>query len=368
MQTFQWNPSFMTGLVEVDEQHHHLIDLINQFGESITRPEGISAEELEVLFNNLADYTQYHFSNEEAMMVREGLLPVYIAHHREAHDAFMDKIAMLYRYIKKQGFGVSRTLFSFLTHWITFHILGEDQCMARQLSAIESGMSPEKAYLARDDRHDPATESLLTALNGLFSIVSQRNQQLLELNATLEARVTERTQALLAANQRLDTLANTDLLTNLPNRRRALNILAHEWQLSIQEGSPLACMMLDADGFKQVNDHYGHDAGDAVLRDLAHCLEHAVRNDDVVCRLGGDEFLIICTNTPLSGALQLAQKVLNTVNQLVVPVGTGEWQGHISIGAAVRTESMRGIDDLIKKADQGLYAAKQKGRNRVESV
>lgn len=67
-------------------------------------------------------------------------------------------------------------------------------------------------------------------------------------------------------------------------------------------------------------------------------------------------------------ALQLAQKVLHTVNQLVVPVGTGEWQGHISIGVAVRTESMRGIDDLIKKADQGLYAAKQKGRNRVESV
>ena len=94
MQTFQWNPSFMTGLVEVDEQHHHLTDLSNQFGESITRPEGISAEELEVLFNNLADYTQYHFSNEEAMMVREGLLPVYIAHHREAHDAFMDEIAM----------------------------------------------------------------------------------------------------------------------------------------------------------------------------------------------------------------------------------------------------------------------------------
>lgn len=368
MQTFQWNPSFMTGLVEVDEQHRHLTDLINHLGMVITRPEEVDSSELEAIFNTLADYTQHHFSNEEALMVRKGLIPAYIASHRKTHDTFLDEIALLYRYIKREGIGVGRTLFHFLTHWITFHILGEDQCMARQIRAIESGVSPEDAYLARDDRHDPATEALLTALNSLFSIVSQRNQQLLELNTTLEARVTERTQALLEANQRLRTIANTDWLTNLPNRRRALHILSNEWTLSLEDETPLTCMVLDADGFKSVNDTYGHDAGDVVLRSLAQCFQDAIRPSDVVCRLGGDEFLIICPLTPLPDALELAQNVLRAVNALVVPVNGGQWHGRTSIGVAMRTAPMHNVDDLIKKADEGLYAAKQKGRNRVEYV
>ncbi len=368
MQTFQWNPSFLTGLMDVDEQHHHLIDLINHLGTVITRPEGVMPSELESIFSTLADYTQHHFSNEEAMMVRKRLLPAYITSHRRVHDTFLDEIALLYRYIKREGIGVGRTLFSFLTHWITFHILGKDQCMARQIRAIETGTSPEDAYLARDNHHDPATEALLSALNGLFSIVSQRNQQLLELNATLEARVTERTQALLEANQRLRTIANTDGLTGLPNRRRALHILSREWEHSQEDSTPLACMMLDADGFKGVNDTYGHDAGDMVLRNLAQCLQHAVRPQDVACRLGGDEFFIICPCTTLDEALDLAHKVLRAVNALVIPLTGGHWRGRTSIGVAIRTEAMHNVDNLIKKADKGLYAAKQKGRNRVECV
>jgi hemerythrin len=368
MQAFQWDPTFVTGLVEVDEEHHHLTDLINRFGNSITQPEGVNHSELETIFSELADYTQRHFTHEEALMVSKRLLPAYIAFHRQIHDTFMDEIALLYRHIKKQRLDTSQNLFTFLTHWITFHTLGEDHRMARQVFAIESGVTPEEAYRNSGDSHDPATSMLLTALNGLFSMVSQRNQELLELNANLEARVAERTQALQQANQRLDTLANTDLLTNLPNRRRALSILAHEWTLSQHHAAPLACMMLDADGFKCVNDTYGHDAGDTVLQSLAQCLQHAVRNDDVVCRLGGDEFLIICAQTPLPGALLLAQKVLHEVNQLVVPVKAGVWRGRVSIGVAVRIESMNHMEDLIKKADESLYAAKQSGRNRVSSM
>lgn len=365
MQAFQWSSTFLTGLVDVDEQHHHLTDLINRFGDSITQPEGTSFAELEVIFSELADYTQYHFTHEEGLMTGKGLLPSYIAFHRQIHDTFMDEIALLYRHIKQKRWDTSQNLFTFLTHWITFHTLGEDHRMARQISAIESGASPEEAYQNSGDSHDPATSMLLTALNGLFSMVSQRNQELLELNANLEARVTERTQALQEANQRLDMQANTDLLTNLPNRRQAMSRCAYEWKLSVEESTPLTCMMIDADGFKGVNDTYGHDAGDSVLQELAQVLQYAVRNDDVVCRLGGDEFLIICTKTPLSGALQLAQKVLEEVNQLVVKVGTGEWRGRISIGVAARTDSMNEMDDLIKKADENLYVAKQQGRNRV---
>jgi hemerythrin len=91
-------------------------------------------------------------------------------------------------------------------------------------------------------------------------------------------------------------------------------------------------MMIDADSFKQINDTQGHDAGDSVLRALSKQLLHAVRNDDIVCRLGGDEFLIICAGTPLDGAMMLAESIREEVAALRVPAGAGEWVGSISVG------------------------------------
>jgi hemerythrin len=167
------------------------------------------------------------------------------------------------------------------------------------------------------------------------------------------------------ANQRLEDLANTDVLTKLPNRRYALRSFALEWAAAVRSGAPLACLMIDADGFKVINDTHGHDAGDAVLRALAAQLQHAVRTDDLVCRLGGDEFLIICAGTPLKGALLLAEAIRSEVAALRVPAGAGEWRGSISIGVAARTDAMNGLDDLMKEADLGLYAAKRNGRNCV---
>jgi hemerythrin len=124
-------------------------------------------------------------------------------------------------------------------------------------------------------------------------------------------------------------------------------------------------MMIDADGFKQINDTHGHDAGDGVLRALARQLRDAVRTDDLVCRLGGDEFLIICADTPMDGALQLAEKIRSEVAALRVAAGTGEWRGSISVGVAVRTAEMSSMEDLLKTADLGVYAAKRNGRNCV---
>jgi hemerythrin len=124
--------------------------------------------------------------------------------------------------------------------------------------------------------------------------------------------------------------------------------------------------MIDADGFKQINDNYGHDAGDEVLKQLSKVLSHAVRNDDIVCRLGGDEFLIICPDTSVNGALLVANKMREKVANLRVPVNGGEWIGSVSVGVAVRTSTMQSLEELIKASDEGLYIAKLNGRNRVE--
>ena len=167
------------------------------------------------------------------------------------------------------------------------------------------------------------------------------------------------------ANQKLGELASTDVLTGLSNRRHAMQILEHLWAESIKNSTPLACMMIDADGFKEINDSYGHDAGDIVLRELAKELQYAVRTDDIVCRLGGDEFLIICPNTNEEGSMHIANITHSKISELTVEVAGGAWKGSISVGVAVKTDSMQTPGNLIKAADRGVYAAKKVGKNCV---
>jgi hemerythrin len=358
----------MTGLDVVDEQHHRLVDVINRFGDVVMRRKGVSAIEMETVFAELAAYARYHFAAEESLMAAMRLDPRHVAQHRQSHASFIDEVTQLHDGVAPNNRGAAKSLMQFLTHWLAYHILGSDQFMAKQIAAIQAGSRPEDAYLADMLSDDPATDALLAALNGLFQQVSQRNRELVKLNKSLEARVAERTHALTEANRQLDHLANTDILTGLPNRRYALRQFAAEWEAALRDGTPLSCMMIDADGFKQINDSYGHDAGDAVLCALATQLKDTVRTDDIVCRLGGDEFLILCSRTPLEGALQLAESLRRTVAALRVPAGCGEWRGSVSIGVATRTAATRGLEDLMKMADLGVYAAKHGGRNRVAAA
>ena len=123
--------------------------------------------------------------------------------------------------------------------------------------------------------------------------------------------------------------------------------------------------MIDADDFKPVNDTYGHDAGDQVLIKLAETLKDELRTDDVLCRLGGDEFFVICPATDAGGARQAAENLLAAVNGLTVDLGGGHWKGRVSIGAAVRIPGMAKAHDLIVAADGAVYEAKRTGRNRI---
>lgn len=369
MDAFLWNHCFTTGLLDVDAQHHKLVEVINRFGDLVIQQETAKPEQLQAIFDELAAYARYHFDSEESLMEAAPLDPGYIAQHRAVHNSFMEEVASLRRRMQTEQQHLGHKLLEFLSHWLAYHILGDDQLMARQIVAVKAGTPPNQAWRTqRNQTGDAATDALLSALNSLFLQVSERNRELARVNASLEERVFLRTQELHAANLRLDDLANTDLLTGLPNRRQAMSTFTCEWEYATQTHTPLACMMIDADGFKGVNDNYGHDAGDTVLKALATRLKHSVRNDDVVYRLGGDEFLILCTNTPRTGALQLAEKVRAEVNRLIVPTGDGQWQGSISIGVALRTADMRTPEDLMKKADEGLYLAKAKGRNRVAST
>lgn len=368
MNWFEWNPCLATGLEKIDDQHHRLVDLINQFGDALLRSQGASAQDIATLFDALTDYAVYHFREEEGLMGQVGVAPEFIAHHAKEHAQFLEDLTQLHAGMAGHNQDEAHALIEFLTNWLAFHILGSDQVAAWLINAARKGIESSEALQSYHRSQDPATATLLHAVNRLFSQVSERNRTLYELNRTLEERVQERTQALSQLNQRLEHLAMTDVLTGLPNRRSALLALQELWCASSASDAPMACMMIDADGFKGINDTCGHDAGDEVLRQLSRRLKNALRTDDQVFRLGGDEFLVICRTTALDVAMQIAEKVRKDVASLQVHSGACCWKGSVSVGVAVRTLKMQAVEDLLKTADEGVYAAKRNGRNCVATA
>jgi len=170
---------------------------------------------------------------------------------------------------------------------------------------------------------------------------------------------------LAVANRRLATAALTDLLTGLPNRRSAMDQLEQAWSAASRSGLPLSVMVIDIDHFKQINDSYGHAAGDLVLREAAATLRASARREDSVCRIGGEEFLVICPNTDLKSAIQSAERLRTNLGTKRIAIGQAEKTLTVSIGVATRESDIADIDALVSLADQALYAAKDSGRNQT---
>jgi diguanylate cyclase (GGDEF)-like protein/hemerythrin-like metal-binding protein len=367
MKSFNWDAHFETGLAEIDKQHQYLVHIINQFG-SLLAENTVHIEDVSRLYNQLADYAVYHFREEEKTMLECKLSDLHLNRHILIHKGFLDEVTSIYSNISMDKLDNAQTLLKYLIHWLAYHLLGEDQDMANQIKAIQSGMSPREAYKKLEQERNSATAPLLEALNGLFEQVSLRNKDLKRLNESLEEKVALRTRELSEANLHLEELSLTDALTGLPNRRHAMRCLSTHWEEALKNDSSLICMMIDADHFKEVNDIYGHDAGDMVLIKLAKTLQHSLRNDDVVCRIGGDEFFIICPNTDKKGGMHIAELTRKAVSELRVPTGDESWHGSISVGVASRLHSMKSHEELIKEADKCVYKAKKAGKNCVRTI
>jgi two-component system cell cycle response regulator len=164
-------------------------------------------------------------------------------------------------------------------------------------------------------------------------------------------------------NRRLQESAMTDLLTELPNRRYATEYLGKEWAASERSGQELTCLMVDVDHFKRFNDRYGHETGDEVLTEVAGILRDAARTSDLVCRFGGEEFLVICSATNATAAQHLAERLRIAVESKKFTAGN--LRVTISVGVAIRNATMKTDKELVRKADRALLLAKRSGRNRV---
>ncbi len=157
--------------------------------------------------------------------------------------------------------------------------------------------------------------------------------------------------------------ANYDALTALPNRRLFHDRLAQEIKKSNRTGYPLALLFIDLDGFKQINDRFGHDKGDLLLVEVARRVEKCVRETDTVARLGGDEFTVILSN--YGSCTDVERIALSVIHELGLPFQLQEQTGLISasVGIALYPDDARDVEELLKCADQAMYAAKKSGRN-----
>jgi diguanylate cyclase (GGDEF)-like protein len=125
--------------------------------------------------------------------------------------------------------------------------------------------------------------------------------------------------------------------------------------------------MIDIDHFKQINDTFGHPAGDQVLRALADLCRQCLRREDILSRFGGEEFLVLLPETNLKNALGVAERLRRKATHQAITTGQGDVHIAISIGVAARCERMKNLMDLIRRADESLYAAKQAGRDQVKA-
>lgn len=376
METFHWDEHFTTGIESIDRQHRRLVQLINDLGVSLIEGQRQGPEALQVTFDQLADYAQGHFRQEEALMAHEGVATAFLAAHHRQHAEFAHQLGLMWA---SRGATPSpaEVLHGFLSAWLAMHILGEDQSMVRQIKAIRAGTPAIEAHRREASHDDNATAALLLAIQSLYRVLAQQNSDLMQANLRLEARVLERTQALAGANtaltelnQRLEALSNIDGLLGIANRRHFDTRLDAEWRRSLREQYPLSLLMIDVDHFKRYNDHYGHPAGDLCLQALARAVgapPALKRPADLLARYGGEELVVLLPDTPEAGAMAVAGEIQRAVARLQLPHADSPVAAVVTVSIGVATQAPKAgcaAAELLAAADSALYCAKAAGRNR----
>ncbi|MBK8266882.1 MAG: diguanylate cyclase [Planctomycetes bacterium] len=193
------------------------------------------------------------------------------------------------------------------------------------------------------------------------SDLAKRTREVHRINA--EMALTH--QRLNQANEQLRRMATTDELTGMLNRREAMNRLEQLWISMGRYNQLFSCIMIDIDYFKRFNDTHGHAAGDRVLKATAQVLRMNCRKSDLVCRVGGEEFLILCPGVGTKGAGVCAEHLRSAVESTAVDYEGTPLMVTISLGIAEATKALPNYDELLKHADEALYASKDAGRNRT---
>ncbi|CAM3584159.1 diguanylate cyclase [Arcobacter aquimarinus] len=206
-------------------------------------------------------------------------------------------------------------------------------------------------------------ESSILEVSYLSSAFEDMSESIYKYQNSLEEQVKERTKELIDKNQELLKLSITDKLTEIYNRAKLDKTLQEEFNRSKRYKTEFSVILIDIDFFKKVNDTFGHQIGDDVLKESAQVLKNSIRLTDVLGRWGGEEFLIISPQTNLEGAVKIAEHINNAIK--LYKFKTYPNKVTMSIGVASYFEDMSKIEEIVLNADKSLYKAKENGRDRV---
>ncbi|MDX8398404.1 MAG: bacteriohemerythrin [Mariprofundaceae bacterium] len=467
---FPWNHNFETGISIIDDQHKKLVDLINTLAAHLVNPnEDVSIHQI---FKELVDYTHYHFETEEAIWA-EHLDHTQLAdEHLKTHHGFIDKVAALKGSgdIEYEG-AVTEEILSFLTHWLTFHIIDTDKHMAKIVLALQEGYTLEKALEKASSDMSGSMRVLISTILEMYDSLSTKTLQLMRevtqrqraevklklsssaINASLESIfITDKQGIIIDANpafcqdlamnqdqllgQNIKTLKSSilsesmpvwesvltdghwvgevkthdykkgsywlslssikddeghishyagvissvtqilerqsmlidaaihDPLTGLHNRRSLDEQLNAAIARSKRSQQPLAVCFMDLDGFKAVNDLYGHEAGDQVLIEISQRLSTTIREVDALLRVGGDEFVMLLGDiASLNDVETLLGRIIHIISKPITLADAKQVQVGISIGFTLCTAASH-KETLIHQADTAMYEAKRRGKNQ----
>jgi two-component system cell cycle response regulator len=237
--------------------------------------------------------------------------------------------------------------------------------LCSQLRSLERMRSMPILAIAEPDNNARLVRGLEIGVNDYLVRPIDKNEMLARVRTQIKKkRYTERLRDNVQASIEM---AITDALTSLYNRRYMETHLAALTEQAAQRGKPITVLILDIDFFKSINDGHGHDAGDDVLREFSLRIRKSIRNIDLACRYGGEEFVIVMPETDIAVASMVAERIRRRIASEPFPIqqGAKNLEVTISIGIA----ALNGADDnaaaMLKRADTALYRAKRDGRNRV---
>jgi diguanylate cyclase (GGDEF)-like protein len=256
--------------------------------------------------------------------------------------------------------GVAVAFFLFELRAVVSGMVSASLVIAVSIVGTLAGWIPYAPLLARAPYVDGHISRWWLAFMGIISAAV--GLALITLFVYLTARLRDR-------ESRLHEVARTDPLTGVSNRRRFLELFTVEFERAQRYGGELSCVMLDLDHFKVINDRYGHAIGDRVLVAAAEAFRRSLRTADVIARWGGEEFALLLPQTNLPGAQAVAERCRRALEEAVIPTDDGQVLVTVSVGVATLPgAALESPDSLMRSADEALYEAKSRGRNRVVSV
>ena len=474
VEIFPWDENFNTGIEVIDTQHYQLVLILNRL--AIHTASESNRDELNAIFEELIDYTLYHFKTEESIWHKYLSDNPLEMEHQAIHEEFVDKVLHLKSQLYTSSFDeLAEETLNFLARWLASHILESDRYMAHIVLAVQRGLcladakvhakekmseltvllidmvlsryralSSNTLHLIRETKNRQEKEEKLKLAASVFTharegiIITDAENKIIEVNDTFRLITGYDREEVLGKNPRflnsgkhgsefyaeiwrsltekdywsgeirnrrkngeeyvemltisaildeagkpknyvalfsditmmkehqkqLEHIAHYDVLTNLPNRALLADRLSQALLNSQRNNVVVAVAFIDIDGFKEINDTYGHNMGDDLLVALSTRMQDSLRKGDTLARIGGDEFLIIFVDLKNpEDSKPMLERLLQVLAEPVT-IDNISMRVSASIGLSISLpDSNIDGDQLIRQADQAMYQAKQSGKN-----